>query len=93
MRDSDATILFSIARRLEGGSRDTATIAGELLRPCLHLAREVSTNASQAASELSDFVADSGFRILHLAGPRLSEAPEIGAWVTAVLDLAFPCDT
>lgn len=93
VRDSDATVIFSIARRLEGGSRDTAALAEELDRPCLHLACASWPRATDAAAKLANFVSGSEFRVLHLAGPRASEEPGIGDWVTKVLDFAFPTDS
>src|SRR6187200_1547206 len=41
VRDSDGTVIFTIARRLTGGSALTRELAVEYRKPCLHLSQEV----------------------------------------------------
>ena len=41
VRDSDGTVIFSIAPALTGGSRETAELARQHQKPCLHLVRSV----------------------------------------------------
>src|SRR6187402_466883 len=38
VRDSDGTVIFTIADELNGGSRKTAQFTRKLGKPCLHLA-------------------------------------------------------
>src|SRR3974390_2458425 len=40
VRDSEGTVIFSIASELSGGSRLTAEWAGRLGRPCLHVSKK-----------------------------------------------------
>jgi hypothetical protein len=90
VRDSDATVLFSINSALSGGSRLTAEVAQSLGRPLLHLSR--ARPAVEAASLLTDFLTGHSVRILNVAGPRASEEPSVAAFVTEMLDwLKSPC--
>ena len=86
VRDSDATVIFSIAGELSGGSLATHRIAKHLGRPCLHLSREA---APDPPGELAAFVGRYGVRVLNVAGPRASGEPEIAHFVMSVLDEAF----
>ena len=43
VRDSDATVVFSIAREVTGGTALTLAIAERLGKPCLHLASEAAS--------------------------------------------------
>ncbi len=89
VRDSDATVLFSIDPQLAGGSAATRDFCVALKRPFLPLAR-ANCPIDQAAKRLHDFVFRNEVAILNVAGPRASEEPQIGDYVAAVLDLAFP---
>src|SRR5262252_4303559 len=37
VRDSDATVIFSVAKELSAGSKLALEVAGKLGKPCLHL--------------------------------------------------------
>src|SRR5215510_967319 len=39
VRDSDGTVILTIAKELTGGSQATAHFARQLRKPCLHLSR------------------------------------------------------
>ena len=88
IRDSDATVVFSIAAELGGGSALTIELAHELGKPCLHITRnpgEAASAAGRAADQLLDFLAEHRVRTLNIAGPRASQEPEIATFVHAVL--------
>lgn len=85
VRDSDGTVVCSLAARLAGGSAHTVACARRLGRPWLHL-----TSADPApARRLRAFIAAHRFRALNVAGPRASEEPGIAAFVRRVLAAAF----
>ena len=84
VRDSDATVIFSIKPILDGGSKSTAELAQKLKKPWLHLSAE--KEASSAVKKLSAFFTEYQIRTLNVAGPRLSEEPCIAEFVTRVLE-------
>jgi putative molybdenum carrier protein len=87
VRDSDGTVILSLAETLTGGSRKTAELAQQHGKPWLHLAREA--NRSDAGEQLRRFAREHDVRVLNVAGPRASTEPEVGAFVRAILDRAF----
>jgi hypothetical protein len=89
VRDSDATVVFSIKPRLTGGTRLTFELARRLGKPVLHLSRD-EADATAAVGGLRAFIEDGSVRTLNVAGPRASQEPEIGDFVRAVLTAAFP---
>ena len=74
VRDSDATVIFSIAPELRGGSHLTAELAARHHKPCLHLSRHQQGPA--AAKFLTEFLQRHRVAILNVAGPRRSEEPK-----------------
>lgn len=82
VRDSDGTVVLTLAQRATGGSRKTIEIARSLRRPCLHVARDAGDDA---AGLLREFIGGHGIRVLNVAGSRESKERGIGAWVGAVL--------
>jgi hypothetical protein len=87
VRDSDATVIFSLAGTLTGGSLKTVAFARQHRRPCLHLS--AAAHGERAAEMLRDFLRAHDIRTLNVAGPRASKEPEIGRYVRAVLDQAI----
>jgi len=87
VRDSDGTVIFSLAHTLSGGSLRTVEIARKLGRPWLHLPQKPV--GSLPASLLKRFVKDQGIRILNVAGPRASKEPEVGKFVQETLNEAI----
>lgn len=99
IRDSDTTLVFSIAAAPQGGTRLTLDLAARLGKPVLHLSQqqlaaraqktevgEVAADVIEAASgELRQFLAKYDAQILNVAGPRSSQEPNIAAFVDAVL--------
>jgi hypothetical protein len=88
VRDSDGTVIFSLAPQLTGGSAATAECACHLGKPWLHL----TAVTPRAAHRLVEFVTTHGIKILNVAGPRASEEPEIDGFVRRTLEEAFPTD-
>jgi hypothetical protein len=84
VRDSDATVIVSIRPVLEGGSRKTLDFARKQKKPCLVLSQAASRG--DPAARLDRFLKENKVRVLHVAGPRASEEPEIGEFVKALLD-------
>jgi hypothetical protein len=85
VRDSDATVLFSIDQKLTGGSKKTVEFAGMHNKPCLHLC----AGDEAAAEKLRAFVEEHGAKVLNVAGPRASKEPDVGEFVMSILDKAF----
>lgn len=83
--DSDGTVIFSGKPTLTGGSKRTAAFAVKHRKPWLHIHAE----DIEPATRLVDFIAQHGIKTLNVAGPRASGEPQIGLFVTKVLDEAF----
>jgi predicted Rossmann fold nucleotide-binding protein DprA/Smf involved in DNA uptake len=92
VRDSDATIVFSVKERLTGGTWLTFELARRLGKPVLHLSRD-EANVAAAAVKLLSFIEQLPVRTLNVAGPRASQEPEISAFIFAVFAAAFRVDT
>ena len=84
VRDSDATVIFSISPILTGGSLATEELATAHRKPCLHIseAQLISTNAE----ELQLFLEENNVGMLNVAGPRASNEPKICVFVTDILE-------
>ena len=90
IRDSEATVIFTMRSELTGGSKRTAGCALKHRKPCLHL--HSSETISRCAGRLAEFIRASSIRILNVAGSRGSKEPEVGAFVRAVLDAAVSAE-
>lgn len=86
VRDSDGTIIFSIAPQLTGGTALTKDFASSWNRPCLTLSRSESNNPSGA---LLTFVDENRIETLNVAGPRESSEPEAGEFARMVLEMSY----
>ncbi len=86
-RDSDGTVVFSIAALLTGGSKETVDLARQHRKPVLHLWRDGGLSSPEQA--LRRFIRDNDIRVLNVAGPRASKEPEVAAFVTQVLEEAL----
>lgn len=84
VRDSDGTVIFSIAAELSGGSKATAEFAAAQGKQWLHLSWEADGTA--AVQRLREFVMQNRIRVLNVAGPRASNEPQIAAFVTETLE-------
>jgi hypothetical protein len=86
VRDSDGTVIFSIAPALTGGSNHTAELARQHGKPCLHLARE--RDGEVAARKLLEFLAEHEIKVLNVAGPRRSQEPDVALFTLETLERA-----
>ena len=75
VRDSDATVLFSIEPTLTGGSLRTMEFARKHKKPRLHL----HPGISEVADKLSVFVQENSVKVLNVARPRVSTEPGVGS--------------
>ncbi|MGA7129391.1 MAG: putative molybdenum carrier protein [Chthoniobacterales bacterium] len=82
VRDSDATVLFSIEPTLTGGSLRTMEFARKHGKPYMHLC--AGDNA--VAEQLKAFIEEHRVKILNVAAPRASKEPKVGQFVMALLD-------
>src|SRR5258707_2959416 len=82
VRDSDATILFSIEPTLTGGSLRMMEVARKRKKPHLHLCAGNDTSADN----LRAFFEYHEVKVLNVAGPRASTEPNVGQFVMALLD-------
>ena len=86
MRDSDGTVIFSLAPALTGGSKKTVAFAIKHEKPWRHIYRD---GQYDAADSLLRFISDHRIKILNVAGPRATKEPQIAAFVRKVLEEAF----
>jgi len=82
VRDSDATLIFTLSDSLDGGSKRTATFAESLGKPWLHVRPGVHPKY------VARFLARHTVNTLNVAGKRESSAPGIGDLVRQVLSQA-----
>jgi len=85
VRDSDATVLFSIAPGLSGGSKKTVEFARKHNKPCLH----IHVGQQDAAARLHAFLEDNTVETLNVAGPRASKEPNVAQFVIETFDRVF----
>lgn len=84
VRDSDATVIFSIGPVLTGGSKFTAECAALHRKPFVHISRAL--DGPNAAQKLREFLESHPIKCLNVAGPRASNEPEVGAFVRQTLE-------
>jgi hypothetical protein len=92
VRDSDATVVFSIWPHPAGGTALTLAVARRLEKPWLHLCQN-SASIAESAMRLLAFLDEHRVRRLNIAGPRASQEPEVGGFVRDVLQAALKSDT
>src|SRR5258708_39104802 len=85
VRDSDATVLFSIEPTLTDGSKKTMEFAREYNKPRLDLHPEIEN----PADKLRTFLKANSVEVLNVAGPRAIKEPGGGEFVMRTLDKAF----
>jgi hypothetical protein len=83
VRDSDATLIFTLDDNPDGGSKRTLEFAGKLGKPCLHIRPGVHPKF------IAWFLQRHGAMRLNVAGKRESSAPGMGAFVEASLSAAL----
>jgi hypothetical protein len=82
VRDSDATLIFTLGDNLDGGSKRTAAFAESLGKPWLHVRPGVHPKY------VARFLTRHNVTTLNVAGKRESTAPGIGDLVRQVLSVA-----
>ncbi|HZJ16907.1 MAG TPA: putative molybdenum carrier protein [Chthoniobacteraceae bacterium] len=87
VRDSDGTLLVTLDPKLRAGSKRTAEFAKQYRRPCLHVSQTEPFAA--CAEAVRRFLREQRITVLNVAGPRASEAPQVGEFVGALLDAAW----
>lgn len=88
VRDSDGTVIFTLAAALSGGSRRTAQFADKHGKPWIHLAA-AGGSYEPPGRRLAAFVREHGIERLNVAGSRGSKEPEVAAFVKRTLEEAF----
>jgi hypothetical protein len=86
-RDSDGTVVFSIAPVLTGGSKRTVELALRHHKPVIHISRDGGPASPEQA--LLRFIQEHNIKVLNVAGPRASKEAEVGAFVKQVLGELF----
>lgn len=91
VRDSDATVIFTLAAEMQGGTARTREFADRLGKPWLHLVGGDLGPAAiaQSATRLVAFAAGHRVARLNVAGPRASQAPQVAEFVDRVLSAAL----
>lgn len=90
VRDSDCTVVFTLAPEASGGSLRTLGFAKKHGKPSLHLSRHAGVLGYRDRSELlQNFVREHEIKKLNVAGSRESKEPCIHRWVMEVLENAF----
>jgi hypothetical protein len=89
VRDSDATVVLTIAADVQGGSALTLATARRQGRPALHLSLDAEGDIVAAAASLLAFLDEHQVRRLNVAGPRASQEPRIADFVHHVLSAAL----
>ena len=88
VRDSDGTVVFTLAAKVTGGSLRTMEFARKHEKPCIHIAPQGEL-FDNPALRLQNFVKEHGIMRLNVAGTRESKEPGIHQWVMQVLEHAF----
>lgn len=90
IRDSDATVVFSTRREISGGTGLTLDFAKRIGKPVLHVVQgDPPVELADAVKALTAFLIEHNVQTLNVAGPRASQEPRIGEFVTAVLSTAI----
>ena len=84
---SDATLIAARDKELSGGTAFTKFCAEKHGRPLLVVCERDGLGPSTAA--LSTFLKQNNVRTLNVAGPRQSQAPDLGTFVRALLETAL----
>jgi hypothetical protein len=87
VRDSDGTVIFSIAKQITGGTLLTAVMAEKHAKPYIHLVGSV--DGLDCARQLAAFIELDNVKVLNVAGPRASTEAEVYQFVIDTLDVAL----
>lgn len=80
VRDSDATVIFTLDEKLTGGSKRTAEFAKKMGKPCFHMRERVHPKY------LASFLERHQVKTLNVAGKCETSAAGISEFVISVLD-------
>lgn len=83
VKDSDATLIFTMAKELNGGSMKTRDFAEKLGIPNRHV------HPDTKPEHVVGFLERNRVKVLNIAGKRESSAPGISDWVKKYLDLVL----
>ena len=83
VRDSDATVIFTLTDELDGGSKRTAQLSDKLGKPWIHMRPGVHPKF------MARFLLSRKTVVLNIAGKRESAAPGIGEFVQKMLNSAL----
>jgi hypothetical protein len=87
VRDSDATVIFTLEKTLCGGTLLTEELARCMNKPCAIIVKENCTH--ECNDFLKEFMDQHNVKVLNIAGPRESEQPGIGLFVENYLTNAL----
>jgi hypothetical protein len=87
VRDSDGTVIFSMAAKLDGGSKRTAEFAAKHGKPWLHIS--YAGSYERPGERLAALVRENNIKTLNVAGSRGSKEPKVAAFVKQALEEAF----
>ena len=85
-RDSDGTVVFTLAKEVTGGSLRTIGFARKHKKPCVCIYQARNENPVET---LQMFVQEHGIKVLNVAGSRESKEPGIWQWVNQIVEDAF----
>jgi hypothetical protein len=88
VRDSDATVIFTLSSKLSGGSKRTAEFAMKHRKPWIHVARQAASYEDPALT-LQRFVEENSVRELNIAGTRASKEPDVWRFAYETIEAAF----
>jgi hypothetical protein len=81
VRDSDATVIFTLSPKLTGGSLKTKQFAQKAGRPFLHL----HPGTAEPVQQLVAFLDLHRVSVLNVAGSRASKEPRVGEFVREIM--------
>jgi hypothetical protein len=87
VRDSDATVVFTMTEHLGVGSRKTMSLAQKHSKPAAHVF--ASGNPFAVAASVRHFMKKFNVETLNIAGSRGSNEPGVSDFVRSVLDCAL----
>jgi len=88
VRDTDGTVVFTLAEEATGGSLKTIEYARKHKKPWLHLS-QAEPGLESFSARLLAFIDEHSIETLNVAGSRESKEPGIHDWVREVLEAAF----
>ncbi len=87
VRDSDGTVIFSVAAALNMGLKQAVFFAHKHRKPLLCIWRD--RRGTFPEEELLRFVREKGIKVLNVTGSKASREPQVYAFVKDVLTNAF----